>query len=375
MSIHQSLISPTVNPELERALRARLDRRCAIAGRLGELEPLAVRLGLIQNSLTPKLHDPTLVLFAGDHGLAVDGVALPNGRTTREQALLALQNRLPATVFARHQSMHVTVVDCGVAEPLNPQPRLLARKIAHGTRNSRVGPAMSVEQAHAGVRVGMEISDNLAGNVIACAGLGQGSMEAAALVLSRLMDLPVRDFLVSGPDMPQEDLAHLLIVLQSAQARHRDVVEPMAVLAAFGGFELAVMTGAMLVAASKRQLILIDGMPACAALKVASMIAPPVTDYAVFCRSTSHQGLDQALALFHAAALLELGMDCGDGTGAALAWPLVRCAAALLTDVQDLPDGPIHSRPSELSPGTGASSRPAGLVGQGSGRPPLNSKH
>lgn len=354
MSIHQSLISPTANPDLERALRQRLDRRCAIAGRLGELEPLAVRLGLIQNTLTPRLREPTLVLFAADHGLAIDGVALPNGRTTREQALLALQNRLPATVFAKNQGMQVSVVDCGIADPLSPQKRLLARKIAHGTRNSRVGPAMTIDQAHAGVRVGMEISDNLAGNVLACAGLGQGSMEASALVLSRLMDIPVRDFIVSGPDMHQDQLHHLLAVLQGSQAKHREVQEPMAVLAAFGGFELAVMVGAMLVAASKRQLILVDGMPACAALKVASMIAPPVTDYAVFCRSTSHRGLDEALALFHAAALLELGMECGDGTGATLAWPLVQCAAALLTDVQELPDGPINSRPSDLNTGTSA---------------------
>lgn len=347
MSIHQSLIAPTTHPELERALRARLTRRRVLAGRLGELEPLAVRIGLIQGTQTPQLRDPSLLLFAADHGLAVDGIRMPNGRSTREQALLALQNRLPATVFAAQQGMQVTVIDCGIADPLSPQPRLLARKIAHATRNCRVGPAMTLEQAHAGVRVGMEISDHLAGNVIACAGMGQGSMEAAALVLSRLMDIPVRDFLVSGPDMPQEDLAHLLVVLQGAQARHREVEEPMAVLAAFGGFELAVMVGAMLVAASKRQLILVDGMPACAALKVASLIAPPVTDYAVFCRSTSHRGLDEALALFHAAALLELGMDCGDGTGAPLAWPLLRCAAALLTDVQDLPDGTIHSRPSD----------------------------
>ena len=361
MSIHQSLISPTANPELERALRQRLERRCALAGRLGELEPLAVRLGLIQATQTPKFRDPTLVLFAADHGLAVDGIALPNGRSTREQALLALQHRLPATVFARNQGMHVTVVDCGIAEPLSPQQRLLARKIAHGTRNSRAGPAMTLDQAHAGVRVGMEISDNLAGNVIACAGLGQGSLEASALVLSRLMDMPVQDFVITGPDMPHEELSHLMLVLQGAQTRHRDVQEPM-----------AVMVGAMLVAASKRQLILVDGIPACAALKVASMIAPPVTDYAVFCRSTTHRGLDEALQLFHAAALLELGMECGDGTGATLAWPLVRCAAALLTEVQDLPEGSIHSRPSDLRE-TGSSA--PGALPSGAGRSTLGSKY
>lgn len=344
-SIQQSLISPTANPELEKALRERVDRRSAIAGGLGELEPLAVRLGLVQNSLTPRFRDPVLALFAADHGLVVDGVGAQWGRNTREQAQMALLNRLPVAVFARVQGLQLSVVDCGIAESLPPHARLLARKIAHGTRNSRAGPAMSLEQAHAGVRVGMEIADHLPGNVLACAGMGQGSAESAALVLARLVDAPVRDFVVSGPDMRQDDLAHLLLVLQGAQARHREVQDPMEVLAAFGGYETAVMVGAMLVAASKRSLIIVDGIAACAALKIAARIAAPVTDYAVFCRSHVHRGLDEALALFHASALLELGMDSADGTGAALAWPMIRSAAALLTDLQEVPELRTAARP------------------------------
>jgi nicotinate-nucleotide--dimethylbenzimidazole phosphoribosyltransferase len=334
MSLQQSLISPTANPELEKALRECVDRRSAITGGLGELEPLAVRLGLVQHSLTPRFRDPVLALFAADHGLAVDGVGAQWGRSTREQAQMALHNQLPLSIFARVHGLQLAVVDCGIAESLAPHAKLFARKIAHGTRNSRVGAAMSMEQAHAGVRVGMEIADNLAGNVLACAGMGQGSAESAALVLARLVDGPVRDFVVSGPDMRQDDLAHLLIVLQGAQGRHREVSDPMEVLAAFGGFETAVMVGAMLVAASKRHLIVVDGIAACAALKLAARIAAPVTDYAVFCRSHVHRGLDEALALFHASALLELGMDSADGTGAALAWPMIRSAASLLTDLQ-----------------------------------------
>lgn len=223
--------------------------------------------------------------------------------------------------------------------------RLLARKVAHGTRNARTALAMSVEQAHAGVRVGMEIADNLPGNVLACAAMGQGSAECAALVLSRLSDQPVRDFVISGPTMRQDDLLHLLDVLQGAQARHRDARDPMDLLAAFGGHELSVMVGAMLVAASKRSLIIVDGIAACAALKLASLICAPVTDYAVFCRSHVHRGLDEALALFHASALLELGMDSADGTGAALAWPMIRSAAALLSDLHEVAEARLSIRP------------------------------
>ena len=206
---------------------------------------------------------------------------------------------------------------------------------------------MTLDQAHAGMRAGMEIGDKLKGNVTVLAGVGVGSHESAALVLSRLTDTLVRDLVVAGPHMDPVYLAHLMTVLQGAQGRHRDVVEPVEVLAAFGGFEVAVMVGVILMAASKRNLLMIDGMPACAALMLAARIAQPVTDYCVFCRSHGHRGLDQALNLFRASALLELGMESTDGTGATLAWPLLKSAAALLTEVADGED-PGPSRPGAL---------------------------
>ena len=121
--------------------------------------------------------------------------------------------------------------------------RLLMRKIAHGTRNARVGPAMSVDQAQAAIRAGMEIGQSLPGNVLACAGLGVGSHESAALILSRLTGAPVRELLLAHPQMDPNLLTHLLAVTQGAQGRHRDVTDPVEVLAAFGGFDIAMMTG------------------------------------------------------------------------------------------------------------------------------------
>jgi nicotinate-nucleotide--dimethylbenzimidazole phosphoribosyltransferase len=353
MPVNRSLISPTSSALLESALRDKLLRRSETTGSLGELEPLAVRLGLMQNTLKPRLRDPQVVLFASDHGLAVDGLATDPRRSTREQVLQLLSAQLPVAVFARIQGMELSVVDCGVAETLLPHDRLLMRKIAHGTRNARVGPAMTTEQAHAAIRAGMEIGDALKGNLVVCAGVGVGSHESAALVLSRLTDSSVRELLIEGPHMNQDDLGHLMAVVQGAQGRHRDVTDPVEVLAAFGGFEIAMMVGVMLVSASKRHLVMVDGMAACAALMVASRIAPPVTDYCVFCRSHSHQGLDQALELFRASAMLELGMESIDGTGATLAWPLVRAAAALLTEVAEGED-PGPSRPVMMNTSEGA---------------------
>ena len=206
---------------------------------------------------------------------------------------------------------------------------------------------MSVDQAHAAIRAGMEIGDTLSGNALACAAIGVGSQESAAMVISRLADIPIRDLATSGPDVTPEALTQLMTVLDGALARHRDVTDPVEVLAAFGGFEIAMLVGAMLVAASKRHLIMVDGLPACAALLVAARIAAPVTDYVVFCRSHSHRGLDYALGLFRASALLELGMESTDGTGATLAWPLVHSAAALLTEVSEGEEaGPTEPAPS-----------------------------
>jgi nicotinate-nucleotide--dimethylbenzimidazole phosphoribosyltransferase len=345
----RSLIASSSNPLLERALREKLQRRAEQAGILGELEPLALRLGLMQNTLKPRFLDPQLVVFAADHGLAVDGLAPPGRKQTQDQVRQLLAGQWPMAVFARSQQIELSVVDCGIAADMPTHDRLLMRKIAHGTRNARVGPAMTLDQAHSAMRAGMEIGDSLRGNVLICAGLGVGAQESAGLVLSRLTDTPIRELVVSGPQMPADLIGHLMVVLQGSQGRHKAVTDPVEVMAAFGGFEMAVMVGVMLVAASKRHLLMIDGMTACAALMLAARIATPVTDYCVFCRSHSHAGLDRALGLFRASALLELGLESADGTGAALAWPLVRSAAALLTEVADGED-PGPSQPDGLWP-------------------------
>ena len=342
----RSLVSPTSNPLLEKALREKLQRRNQTSGSVGQLEPLAVRLGLMQRTLKPRFREPQLLVFAADHGIAVDGVGDQDHHGTHEVVMQLMTGQLPISVFARIQQLELSVVDCGVAAELHGHERLLARKIAHGTRNARLSNAMTVEQAHAGMRAGMEIGDKLRGNAVVLAGMGVGANESAAMVLSRLTDTPVRDLLLPGHLVDAQDLAHTLEMVRKTQARHREVADPIEVLAAFGGFEVAVMMGVMLMAASKRHLLMVDGLPACAALMLASRIAQPVTDYCVFCRSHPHRGLDVALQLFRATALMELGLDGTDGTGATLAWPLVRSAAALLTEVADGDDaGPSWPTP------------------------------
>jgi nicotinate-nucleotide--dimethylbenzimidazole phosphoribosyltransferase len=177
--------------------------------------------------------------------------------------------------------------------------------------------------------------------------MGEGAQETSAALIASMSGLAVAELLLTNAYAPAHFVAHQIAVLQAALQRHRELSDPVELLAALGGFEIAMMVGTLLVAASRRHLILIDGLPALAALTVASRIAPAITDYCVFCRSHTHGSLDRALGLFQASALLELGIDSIDGTGATLAWPLVRSAAALLTEVAEGEDaGP--SMPAEL---------------------------
>ncbi len=352
------LISPTANPALENALREKLrQREISACGTLGELGPLAVRLGLLQGTLNPHFEAPQLVVFAADHGLAVDGAQSPTERPTYEQAQLLLTGRAPLASFAQAQQVRLSVVDCGIAEALPAHRRLLMRKIAHGTRNARVGNAMTRMQAHAGIRAGMEIGESLPGNLTICAGLGAGSNVSAALVLSRLSGCPVTDLLHAGPEMGADRLTQLSRLAQTALRHHSEVFDPIEVLAALGGFEMAMMVGTMLSAAAKRHLLVADGLGACAALRVAAGIDAAVTDYCLFARSHSHHGLCRALQLFGGSSMLELGLECADGTGATLAWPLINCAAALLTVVAE-GEAPGPSQPRQAQ---GSDSEPIHL--------------
>ena len=339
------LIPPTAHPALEEALQFKLKRRVHVAGHLGELVPLALRIGLLQGVLRPRLRQPQLLLFVGDHGIAVD-LNPPHHHSTADQVQDVLENRVPLPLFAHQQGLSVSVVDCGLATLLPRGPGVLSRKIAHGTRNCRVTAAMSLDQVNSAIRAGMEIAQALPGNVLGCAGVGVGSRESAALVIARVTGRPLLDLVYAGPGMDRDELAHVMAVLQSALNRHGPIEDPVQALATFGGFEMAMMVGAMLKAAEQRHLILVDGLAACAALLIATHIAGPVIDYCLFCRSTDHHGLDTVLAGFDSTALLALGLETLDGTGIALSWPLVRAATSLLTEVVD----PVEPLPPSAEP-------------------------
>ena len=328
-------IESTANASLEVRLRYKIDHKTKPLGALGLLEDLALQLGLIQRSESPLLHSPQMVVFAADHGIAAEGVSAYPQAVTVQMVGNMLAGGAAINVFARQHGFALQVVDAGVAANLPAHPQLLPRKIAMGTKNLCKQPAMSRDQAQAALTAGMEVMQALPGNVVAFGEMGIANTSPAALLLARLTGASIEEATGRGTGLDDRQLLHKQGVLMGALACH-PATQPLDVvgeLAALGGFEIAMMAGAMLQAASERRVVLVDGFIAGAAALVAQALAPQVRGYLVFCHRSAETGHRLLLAHLEAQPLLELDLRLGEGTGALLAWPLVQSAANFLNEM------------------------------------------
>ncbi|HRD87529.1 MAG TPA: nicotinate-nucleotide--dimethylbenzimidazole phosphoribosyltransferase [Accumulibacter sp.] len=319
-------------------LQARIDGKTKPPGSLGELERLALQIGMIQQSLTPDLGQPQVLIFAGDHGAALAGVSAYPQEVTWQMVENFLGGGAAINVFARHNGLQLQVVDAGVAHDFGARNGLIDAKIASGTRNYLVQPAMSHAQRDQALARGAAIVQRLADQgcrVIAFGEMGIGNTASAALLTHQLIGTPLTDCVGRGTGLDDAGLARKQALL--AQAASRASLPPdtdaLDVLAEFGGFEIAMLSGAMLAAAARRMLLLIDGFIVTAALLVAARHAAAVRDYCVFCHRSAEAGHQAQLRALAAEPLLDLGLRLGEGTGAALAWPLVRAAAAFVNEM------------------------------------------
>lgn len=330
---------PAIESTADLALRARLrhkiDHKTKPLGALGLLEDLALQLGLIQRSESPALHQPQMVVFAADHGIAAEGVSAFPQAVTVQMVGNMLAGGAAINVFARQHGFALQVVDAGVAADLPAHPQLLPRKIAYGTKNLLRGPAMSLAEAQAALTAGMQVMQALPGNVVAFGEMGIANTSPAALLLARLAGTSIEDATGRGTGLDDQQLLHKQGVLTRALAHHpaTQPLDVMAELAALGGFEIAMMTGAMLQAASERRVVLVDGFIAGSAALVAGAMLPQVRDYLVFCHRSAETGHRMLLTQLEAKPLLELDLRLGEGTGALLAWPLVQSAANFLNEM------------------------------------------
>ena len=368
---------PAVRTDLDDAIRLAIDAKTKPPGSLGRVEALAARIARIQGTLTPRLRRCRLTLFAGDHGVASEGVTAYPQAVTRQMVANFLAGGAAANVFARANGVEIAVVDAGiVGDPLDA-PGLVSRRIAPGTRNFAFEPAMTREQYEAALRAGAELGTRADGRVAAetgddttgeaeahaetqaGAGTGDGTgdgakdgygdgtgVDAAAfgemgiantssatLIAHKLIGAPLDALTGRGTGLDDDGLARKLRVLASAAGRTPSRLEPADALREYGGFEIAMMAGAMIGAARARAVVLVDGFIASAAALAAVRLAPALADYLVFAHRSAEPGHDVVLDALGASPLLDLGMRLGEGTGALLAWPILRSAAAMLSDM------------------------------------------
>ena len=335
-------INPTADTVLDADLRKRLYQGELPEQALGRMETLLLQLARIQNK-APLPFDllafdsPQLVVFAADHGIADEGVSLFPQSVTRERVGQLRMGNTPTNTLADLHGFDLTLVDAGVATHLQapegerkPTVPLQLRKIGYATRNMVLSPAMSVAQAVSALHAGMDVVHHLPGNVVALGDVGVGSTSSAALLLSRLCGVPLADACGPGSGLDEPRQQQKLEKLFAAATRHRKATAPLDALAAMGGFEIAMMAGAMLQAAAERRVVLVDGFVSSAAALVARGLVPAVTDYLVFTHRSAEPGHRLLLIHLQAQPLLDMELRMGQGMGALLAWPLLQAAQRLL---------------------------------------------
>ncbi len=337
-------IEPTAHAALAVRLQHKIDHKTKPLGALGQLESLALQLGLIQGSETLRLTAPQMVVFAADNGVASEGVSAFPQAVTVQMVANMLAGGAAINVLARQHGFALQVVDAGVASDLPDHAQLIKRKIAHGTHNLAQGPAMTPHQLNAALQAGSDVLASLPGNVVAFGEMGIANTSPAALLLSRLAGVSINDATGRGTGLTDPQLAHKQDVLARAAELHKHATQPLDALAAMGGFEIAMMTGAMLHAAAERRVILVDGFIAGSAALVASTVAPAAKDYMVFCHRSAERGHHLLLAHLKARPLLDLDLRLGEGTGALLAWPLVQSAAMLLNEMASFESASVSGR-------------------------------
>jgi len=324
----------------EADVRRHLDAQARPPGSLGRIEDLAVRLALIQQRAPPRAERTTLLLFAADHGLTQDGVSRYPAEVTQAMVATLLAGRATANAFARAVGARVVVIDAGVNADLPSHPGLVEAKVRKGSRNAAREPAMTLDEVNLALRRGHEQAQaaiDAGADVLALGEMGIGNSASAALLMHRLAPAPLADCVGVGAGHDAAGLANKHAVLAHAAARS-DATEPLEVLRQFGGLEIAMMAGAIHAAADRGMPVLVDGFICTAAALAAVRLRPETRAACLFAHRSAEAGHDRMLKALEAEPLLDLSLRLGEGTGALLAAPLLRAAAALLSDVAGLDD-------------------------------------
>ena len=335
------MIEP-VDKQMATTIQAYIDNLSKPKGSLGRLESLAVQISLIQRTLHPTLTHPCHILFGGDHGIEREGVTCTPREVTAQQMMNYAQGGGAVGMFCRQHGFTLRVVDAGVDYDFDHDryPRIIDRKIAHGTRDFLYEPAMSAEEWHHALDVGAEQVDVSAGegaNVVCLGEMGAGNTSPSSVLMHLLLGIPLQDCVGAGSGLDNAGVRHKLEVLTKAVERYKKVkgerLEVGEATAYFAGLEMAAAVGAMLRAAERRMVVMVDGFIMTACMLVASLLNNAVLDYAVFGHCGDEDGHRRMLDAMGAQPLLNLGLRLGEGTGALCAYPIVESAVRMLNDM------------------------------------------
>ena len=294
---------------IQEQLQHKIDHKTKPIGALGILEKLALQIGTIQNTLSPSLNNPTIVVFAGDHGIAKEGVSAYPQEVTFQMVLNFTQGGAAINVFSKQNNIDLKIVDAGVNFDFEHNLGILNAKVAKGTNSFLTQKAMSEEQLEQCFTNGRSIVNNLFANNCNTIGFGEmgiGNTSSATMIMSELCALPIEKCVGRGTGLNDVQLEKKISILNQAQTFHGQVSNPMEVLRTYGGFEIAQMSAAILTAYEKNMLILIDGFIATSAFLVAFKLNPKVLDNAIFCHLSDEFGHLNLLNFMNAKPLLAM---------------------------------------------------------------------
>ncbi|WP_146589018.1 nicotinate-nucleotide--dimethylbenzimidazole phosphoribosyltransferase [Puniceibacterium confluentis] len=320
------------NTEFETALMRRIDTKTKPQGALGRIEELAAQVARVQGRLDPQMQSCALMLFAADHGIAAEGVSAYPAAVTRQMVANFAGGGAAANVFARAGGLDLQVINAGVAGGPFGMSAVSEYSLGDGTSNFLTGPAMSEAQVQTALDIGRLLGAGGHFDAMAFGEMGIGNTSSASVVAHKLTGIALDDLVGRGTGLEDAALAHKRDVLLRAAARTGSL-DVRAVLAEYGGFETVMMTGAMLGAAAARRVVLVDGFIATVAALAACTLEPQARSAMVFAHLSPEAGHAVVLNALGADPVLSLNMRLGEGSGAALAWPLLRAAVAMLNEM------------------------------------------
>lgn len=333
--------------QLHEVLVEKVNQKTKPIGSLGRLEELAIQIGLIQQTVSPTIKNPHIVVFAGDHGIAATGLVNPFPQeVTTQMVYNFVQGGAAINVFAKLHEVGLSIVDAGVATEFPAELPIIHASIAKGTKNYLTDFAMTELQANEAIEKGKTIVQeiyNTGCNTIGFGEMGIGNSSSAALIMSNLLQVPIEECVGAGTGANIERKLNTLRQVYQFHKLESNNYSPVELLQRIGGFEIAMMTGAFLEAYSKGMLILVDGFIATAAFLLAHKTSNRIINNAVFAHCSHEKGHSTMLNYLHAKPILHLDMRLGEGTGAALVIPIIKSACAMINEMASFESAGISS--------------------------------